>query len=233
MRVIGHRHTTSGILLSIAAVTYATWVIGHLVNAGLSSYTSYASELAAVGEPWSWFFRTGDFVSGALVAAGGLAMWARTTDRHHRVGWGALIVFGATTMVDALSPLSCVATIDPVCARNEASFQVPATHLTHMVTSVVVGIALLVAMVWLSFPRRTTLVFTPRWPWLLSALTTIYLVSLLWTVAASFHIGPLAATLGLAQRISLAAASAWMLVVGIGCAVGIRRQAPARRSQPA
>ena len=222
MRAVS-RHPGSGALLMVASICYATWVLGHVLNAQLSPYTSYASELAAVGEPLSWFFRIGDLFAGALVTAGSLAMWTRTLHGPHRTGWAALVVFGAVTMVDAVSPLSCAATVDAACAARENALQVPPSHLTHMATSVIVGIAILVAMVCLSLPHGRSLVVAPRWPGLLTALAGVYGVTLLWTVLASFHIGPLGHTLGVAQRISLGAASGWLLTVGAGCVAGLRR----------
>jgi hypothetical protein len=101
--------------LAAAAVCYSTWVVGPALNPAIDPAATVASELAAIDQPWSWVFRTGDAVTGALALAAG-AFLATRSRGWARVAWVGAAVFGLSTILDAgVAPLPCAPSVDPGC----------------------------------------------------------------------------------------------------------------------
>jgi hypothetical protein len=46
-------------------LAYLAWVAGSRLNPHVNAIDGYISEFAARGEPYSWLFRTGDFITGS------------------------------------------------------------------------------------------------------------------------------------------------------------------------
>lgn len=196
------RSRLAPLALIVGALCYASWLLGPVVNDHLSLTTSLVSELAADGQPMAVIFRLSDVIAGTLIGAASLLLWASTRQRRARRGWASLALFGLATIADGLSPLSCVATADHRCAAAELALAVPPAHAVHLVSSSLAGLLLVAAMVLLSGTARRQ-----RWPlWVAAAVS---LAGLGWTMAAMAEASLL---VGVAHRISLTAASAWLIV---------------------
>lgn len=217
-------------LLGVGGLVYASWVLqGWVAPDGLDPVRTYASELSATDQATSWFFRSADVLAGLLVgAAAALALRARP---GARLGWCALVVFAAATVADAAFPLSCAPSADAACAAREAARQVPLGHEIHLVTSVVAGAALLVAVVALTASLRAgggplaTLGVLAGAGYLLGTALTLA------EAGRAFVDWPWPAALGVAQRGQLLCASAWLVALA-GCwARGLDRS-PGVRTPP-
>ncbi|GEC99733.1 hypothetical protein KVA01_18880 [Kocuria varians] len=72
------------------------------------------------------------------------------TSRRGRVAvrtWAASLAFaGLATVVDAINPMTCAPSISPVCHAAEEAGTLPVQHQLHTVSSALVGVALIVAM---------------------------------------------------------------------------------------
>lgn len=222
-------------LLALGSLCYLSWVAAPRVAAGgLDPVSTYASELAATDQPGSAFFRMGDVLAGLLVATAAV-LWLRTLrsgeprpDTHGRLlsrpvrfGVLALAIFGVVTVADAASPLSCAPSADAACAARESAFAVPWTHTAHVGTSVVASIAMLTAVLLLtwqvlrgSYAGRAG----GAVPVLLGLAAIGYVGGTAWTlleVARASVAWPWPPLLGIAQRVQVGSASLWLLLLAL------------------
>ena len=193
-------------------VLYTSWVLQLLLPSSLSPWTSFASELAASGQPHAWVYRCGDLAAGSLFVLAGLAgLRQRPGAGWRRTGilW-LMVVFGLATVIDALCPMSCVTTIDAACSARELAGDVPLTHLVHNATSAVGGAAFWGVVLLAAWrPGRS------RMAWLLVVLGAAWIVATIWTLLAQVpSLAPL--LLGLAQRVELMLAALWLFAYGVG-----------------
>lgn len=130
----------------VGLIGYCDFPLQWVVGSTLSPTRSYISELAVAGQPYHQVFRIGDLAAGMGLAilAGVLAIW-RPSSRM-RFGSAALAVGAATSIVDALSPMSCAPSVDPRCwAADHASVWTQLPQL-HTISGVVGFTAVLIAM---------------------------------------------------------------------------------------
>lgn len=195
-----------GWLLIAAALTYSTWMLAELFGTRVTMH-GYLSELAALTEPNNWFYRGGDITTGFLTGLAGLVMVGIVLRRFLRYAWFAMLVFGLTTIVDGIFPMSCAPSVAPGCDL-EVDRAFAWTDHVHAASSVLAGVAILVAMVLLSLRPKAQLAER--------ILVGLYGVLLIWTaiVGASGHHAPGAGLLGYVQRASILAISLWFIWVG-------------------
>lgn len=216
----------AGALVIAGAVLYASWVLQFLLPSPLSPWTSYASELAAQGQPHAGVYRAADVAAGLLFVAGGLAARRRAgrgASRRARLLPWLVVVFGLATAADGLSPMSCTPTVDAACAAREAAGEVPLGHLLHDVTSTVAGAAFWAALVVVTWGRPGR----SRMAWLLLVLAVAWTVATAWTLVAQVP-GVQHGLLGLAQRLELALTTCWLVAYGIAGLRSSRRRAAGR-----
>ncbi|PBC55514.1 DUF998 domain-containing protein [Rhodococcus sp. ACPA1] len=202
-------------LLILGAVGYASWLLEFVLDTGIDPLRGFASELAAADQPYGFWFRSGDLLTGCIVAVAGVLGLSRYSQGWvTAVGWIALIVFALATIADSRLPMSCAATNDPVCAASEAAGHLPLTHDLHAVTSasastggVVSSLAFLLAA------------FRCQWPtWLKItgvAVATVFVGGTVWTLTAAGLRGEQDAWLGLGQRVQLLAFCGWLTFVAL------------------
>lgn len=153
--------------LLLAALTQFAWPLQFLVGSDLDPRESFISELFARDQPYSEFLRLVDGVGGAAALAAAVlaalvlrgALGAGRGARGERPGTrvrvdgmtvlavAGLGVFGAATLVDALSPMSCAPSISESCAAAEEAWLLPFTHYLHTVSSSVSVGGLLTSLV--------------------------------------------------------------------------------------
>ena len=130
----------------VGLIRYCDFPLQWIVGSPLSPTRSYISELAVAGQPYYQFFRMGDLVAGIglAVLAGVLVIWRPSSPM--RLGSAALVVAAATSVVDALSPMSCAPSVDPRCwAADHAAVSTQLSQL-HTISGVVGFTAILFAM---------------------------------------------------------------------------------------
>ena len=130
----------------VGLIGYCDFPLQWIVGSPLSPTRSYISELAVAGQPYYQFFRVGDLVAGIGLAilAGVLVIWRPSSPM--RLGSAALVVAAATSVVDALSPMSCAPSVDPRCwAADHAAVSTQLSQL-HTISGVVGFTAILFAM---------------------------------------------------------------------------------------
>ena len=214
-------------LLCAAAIFYSTWIL-EFVLFDVESPVGYVSELSARGQPFSWLFRTGDFLGGTAAGlAALLVLRRRPTPVLSAIAWVGMAAFGWFTVLDSLLPMSCAPHSDPQCAARLAEHE-PLTDQIHLLTSTVSTGGAIVSM--LAF-----LVIALKRParWLLSricafAATGLMVVSTVWTLAAVAldSLGK-PADLGTAQRVQLLTITTW-LVYAAATMILARRNSGAR-----
>lgn len=104
------------LLLLVGGLLYANWVVELWLPVHLSPFTSYVSELSALSRPYHQVFRTMDILSGVIVMAGAvLGLRAGRRDRPAATAWVAVMLFGLSNILDALTPLRCTVTVGAPC----------------------------------------------------------------------------------------------------------------------
>lgn len=195
-----------------AAVLYSLWVLGTWLNPALDALNGYVSEQAAVDQPSSWLFRSGDALTGILTATAAVVA-LRSGGGRARIGWGGLALFGVATALDgAFTPMACASFADSGCAVRELVGALPITHALHELTSSFAGIAVLVGMGGLAHAGIGP---PARWGWTWCAVTG--LATVLTLVALWIGIGA-----GVAQRVQLAGIATWLMALAITGTRGAR-----------
>jgi hypothetical protein len=144
------------ILALVAAVIYDSWPLGPWLNPAIGT-KGLASELEATGQPYNWVFVGGDVVSSILILGLCYWLWRQIRSaRRQKLVTGALIgtaLFGIGTIVDALLPLNCDATLQ-VCP----SFHQDHLLLIHGIFSIGASFFLFVGLALLWWQRRRNVV---------------------------------------------------------------------------
>lgn len=204
----------AGIAL-LAAVLYSAWLLAPLVNPAHDATSGYVSELAARDQPFSRLFRGFDAAAGLTLAMAVVVLLVRDRGRWRSNGpFIALGLFGLATFVDALLPLSCAPTSDPICAIEERLGLLPVSHQLHAVSSGAAGGLALVALVWPLLRLRARRREGAAPSWLIApgvGLALVHTVALAYTLLEIAGLG--VGGLGLAQRISLATLALWWVLL--------------------
>lgn len=203
--------TLIGVLIIVAGVSYSSWILEFVLPLRLNPATSFLSELSTVGKPYRVLFQVADGVTGTpLIVAAVLAWihWPRQS-RLITTGWVALAVFGVSTIIDAVVPLTCVP--KPPHRRCVPPGMVPQLHSIHALTSTIAVNALYVAMVAFTLAAwRCSYLRTLR-TWGLAAMLACA-TGTAWMLIADNLTGDYA--LGIAQRLEVGAMSLWLVILG-------------------
>ncbi|TDD95473.1 DUF998 domain-containing protein [Actinomadura rubrisoli] len=187
------------LLAVVAAVSYSTFLLEHLLSPDLDVINGYVSELSALDQPFHNVYSGGDLVTGVLTIIVALAALRRT--RHRRLattGWAFLGLFGVCAIGDATFPLDCAPSLETWCALRERSENVSFSHEFHSVTSSAVIFCGVVALFTLSMAARRHGWWPAlaRWGWLLALAETVFALG---TLLAMY----LGRWLGIIQRVQI------------------------------
>ncbi|MFC0446562.1 DUF998 domain-containing protein [Rhodococcus jostii] len=202
-------------LLILGAVGYASWPLEFVLDTGIDPLRGFASELAAADQPYGIWFRTGDLLTGCIVAVAGVLGLSRYSHGWiTTVGWIALIVFALATIADSRLPMSCAATTDAGCAAREAAGHLPLTHELHAFTSASASTGGVVST--LAFLLAAFRYGWPTWLKLTGvAVAVVFIGGTVWTLTAAGLRGQQDAWLGLGQRVQLLAFCGWLIFVAL------------------
>ncbi|MFJ6198500.1 DUF998 domain-containing protein [Micromonospora sp. NPDC092111] len=208
------------VALALAAVLYASWLFGPVLNPRLGLVGGYLSELAARDQPYHLFFQLGDVATGLCAAVAGLVLARVARDMPWPAWWGA-VLFGVATALDGgYTSMDCAPSVDARCARLEELGDLSWRHQAHTVTSAVAVTGGLLSMVAILTVLRGA---ARRRPGL--AVAVVLAVGTVGTLVASVDPG---FGLGLWQRVQLVGLSGWLLLAGAVAHWGPRPGAAAR-----
>jgi hypothetical protein len=199
----------AGILCGIAAISYSSWVLEVFLDPGIDVRDGYVSELSATDQPYSVVFRAGDLVTGALAIVVASTALVRLRRRPPAVtGWVALLLFGLGAIGDSVFAMDCAPNMDTGCALRERVAQVSFSHQFHALTSGVVVVAGIAAVLALSLAARRYGWWPAlaRWGWMLAAADAACAVATLALMLAG-------EPLGLAQRLQISFFCLALLVI--------------------
>lgn len=143
------RRTFAILLAAGVLIAYDSWVLLFL-SPHPQPLAGYLSELAAVDQPHSWVFRTGDVIAGTLmilIAVLGARGWERRFGRFSVWVSAAIGLTGLATIADALAALPCTQTFDSACSAEYAANPLRPDFLLHTIASSIVALAALSSMV--------------------------------------------------------------------------------------
>ena len=220
----------------MAALLYSVWIVYPLVNRELHPWTSFVSEYFVADLPGATVLRTVDGVAGVVLAGVAAFSYARlrtlwralpnaargtqparevTSSRNRaavRVWCAGLGVAGLATVVDAVNPLVCAASLSPECAAAEKAGTLPLQHQVHLFSSAAAGLGFVAAMI-------ATLVLSTRADRLVRILSWVGIVLIVFSAIDALV--PQLPTHGISQRLSMIAIAVW-LVAAAGVPVAQR-----------
>jgi hypothetical protein len=207
----------AAVAIAAGGVLYAGWFLQWLVRTDLSAMSSYISELSAADQPNHWVFRSTDLASGILIIVGSIAALLSTPRTRWAVaGWVSLILFGASTIAESQTPMSCAETASTRCARLADVGELQWTDGLHVVTSAgedfFFGVAMLSLMI---------VAWHAGVPMMLRRIATTVAVAIViawaWTLAAAAEFELLHSNdlLGFAQRIEVTLIAIWLVLLSI------------------
>ncbi|MGC1214671.1 MAG: DUF998 domain-containing protein [Micromonospora sp.] len=211
--------------LALAAVLYASWLLGPVLNPTFGLLNGYASELAARDQPYHLVFGLGDLATGVIASAAGVALAWRAQGWLRRAWWG-LMAFGVATALDGtVASMDCAPTVDTRCARLEELGALSWRHDWHSFSSALAIAAGVVSLLALLVARRGGPGF--RWGLLVAV------VLLVGTVGSTVEVAHPDAALGAWQRVQLLGLSGWLLLAAVAAhPAGERAPVGPARSRP-
>ncbi len=221
----------AGWLLILGAIAYTGVPWEAVLGFPLDPAVAFQSELAAVDQPTRVLFALTDGLAGvAAVVAAVLLWWGRPRGATllERLVPVPVLLFGAGTVADVLSPLPCAPSVDPGCAEADGLASAGTAHaVTSLVaTTALVLLAAVIAGLLIGLRRRDVRV-SPAWwlPVLLYAATSLVNAGL----SLADNLGAGAPGIGWWQRAQTAAASLCLAVL----LPVLRRHYRALRGHPA
>jgi hypothetical protein len=128
-------------LMIAAGVLYCSLILEVVAGFPLDIHRSFLSELSAQDQATAPYAQAMDLSTGVLLLV--TAILARAAARANRDFAGLLIsavLFGAGTILDALSPMDCAPSVSAACQAAETHGQAGADLVLHHVTSAVAGV---------------------------------------------------------------------------------------------
>ncbi|SEM15026.1 DUF998 domain-containing protein [Rhodococcus maanshanensis] len=212
-------------LLALGAVLYSSWMLEWVLPTGLDPSRAYVSELAALDQPYGFLFRTGDLLTGIVLAtAAGFGLALRPRRLLTTIGWVGLAVFAVSTFLDSRMPLACSAHGSSECASREEAGLLHAVRSLHAITSSAAATAAAVSV--FAFILAA---YRYGWPrplrWYGLGVVGLYTVGTVWTLFAvdMDGRGDEVWLLGYAQRLQLIAVTGWIVFAALIAAQEGRR----------
>lgn len=221
-----------GTLIALAGICYSSWVLEFVWPSPLDPLRSFLSELDAENRPHRIVYVAGDVITASTaMAAAALMLLPRPLVSSW---WGrgagvALLVFGASTIADALLPIECIPHVDPDCPA-EPSGLLPQLHHIHALTSTIAVFAIFAVMILGVIAAHRSGIWPVLRRWGLVVLV-IVAAATAWMLAADNVHGDF--RLGLAQRIQVGGMTLWMVLWGAAVIGQIRRDRHRRRRRRA
>jgi hypothetical protein len=204
-------------LLVLGAVLYTSWMLEQVLPTGLDPSRAYVSELAALDQPYGFLFRTGDLITGIVLAtAAGFGLALRPRLLLTTIGWIGLGVFAVSTFLDSRMPLACSAHASSECAGREEGGLLQAARSLHALTSSAAATAAAVSV--FAFILAAYRYGLPRpLRWYGVGVVVLYLVGTVWTLFAvdMDGRGDEVWLLGYAQRLQLLATTGWIVFAAL------------------
>lgn len=196
------RRAAAGCLVA-GAVAYNDWLLQFWVATGLDQGDSYVSEAFAAEQPHRVLFSAVEVGTAVLVVTAACLGVRTRPGSWPLVGWGALAMFGACSLVDVAFPIPCAPSLEAGC---------PVDSVAHTLTSGLVHFTLFASMAAFVIARRSgsaERVWAGRWAcWLLP-------VSLASAVLSAGPYVGLPGGQGMAQRVHLITVGLWLGLLAV------------------
>ena len=196
----------------VGAVVYSDWLfVEPTIGRELSPVRSYVSELGALSMPHHAVVNVLDVLCGACVFLFAVRL-SRALPRAGRARLGAigLGVFGLTTALNGLWPMTCAPSRDQGCSAGGLALHAARQDQAATALSVVANLAVLASMFWLV----TALATTPDWQRVARAGRLLLFATVPLTLAVGL-LGVLEGSVGLLQRLLVLLQSAWIVVLAL------------------
>ena len=120
----------------VGAVIYSDWLfLGPLIGRNLSPESFYVSEMGALSHPHHVYVNTLDIISGLCIFFLALCLMYRVSELGARkvVSFGCvgLMLFGLTTALGALVPMTCIPSVQPRCTAGGLALNGPVRELIY------------------------------------------------------------------------------------------------------
>lgn len=199
------------------AILYSNWILEVVFTRTLPDPDLYISELAAADQPYAEWFRSCDLAAAViLVIAAGAALVGLRGSQWSRLGWWAVVLFAAATILDStLWRLVCAPSSDAVCAAREGARTVPIGHQLHWFSSGTVLAAAIASL--LAFVMADLREGAPPRVRRLGRLMLGALIgtSILTGIAILIDSADVVGVVGIAQRVELAVFAGWLIYVAL------------------
>lgn len=205
----GRLPLSAGIAAAVAGLSYSSWILEFPLHTKIDVVDGYVSELSATDQHWHRLFSAGDLVTGILViftAVSGLVLLRRRP--WTVLGWGFLLLFGVSAIGDAVFSMDCAPSMDTSCALRERVGKVSFAHQFHDVTSGLVIMSGIAALLALSVAAR-------RYGWwpVLARWGPVLAAAEACTATATLALMFFGLWLGLAQRVQISILCVGLLVI--------------------
>lgn len=201
--------------LALAGVLQLSWLSEFMSGSTLPTRTSYVSELAVAGQPWSEALRAADAVAGLciLLVAFQLARFILAGDWLARIATISLALLGIGTLIAAMWPMGCAPSVSEACAAAMARGDVELTQMLHASGSAVAGVGAFVG-----FPTAALAVRQRQRPAGVVALIMAgaYLLAATWELVELAGLGVGAG--GWSQRIAITLSASMLVMMALAAA---------------
>ena len=196
----------------LAALLDCAFLLQGLSRSPLPWTDSFISELESPGQPDSGFFRAASLLAGAATVLFAVGLYRRLPPGRLALGgaW-ALAAYGIFGVTAALLPMSCTPTVDLVCRRLDDQGDLEWTHELHDTVSTLAVVAVLASLALLGLHLRRH----PTWRRVGRVGVVGCVVLSLWSIVVAVTSAAYLPGLGLAQRIQVLGAAAWLVVLAV------------------
>ncbi len=107
----------------IGALAYSSFLLGGWLLPPAQRGSAFISEAEVSGRPFSWLFRLCDVLAGVAIIAVAVVLY-RVLAGYRQAGAAvaamtALAVLGTSSVVDGITTMACLPSVDPSCAAAE------------------------------------------------------------------------------------------------------------------
>lgn len=203
--------------LFVGAVLYSNWLL-EIVFRREADPDLFISELAALDQPYSAWFRWGDRLTAIVLVIATVAglVLVRHSSRWSKVGWWLVGIFAVGTALDStVWNMVCAEHLEPACRAEEASGTVSIGDQLHLLSSTIAVVAAILSMM-VFFAADFVDHTPPRVRRIGLFVLAALIATAVWMgLAVAVDSADRSGEVGISQRAYLAATACWLIYVGL------------------